>query len=131
VIGLDTNVLVRYLVQDDAAQSKKAGQLIEKAALKGETLYLNLVVLTELTWMLESCYDLNRGQISDVMERILSTRDFEVEERDLTWQALKDFSRGPADFADCLIGHKNKAQGCPHTATFDQGLKKLDYFQVI
>jgi predicted nucleic-acid-binding protein len=84
-----------------------------------------------LAWVLESCYDQRRTAIADVLEKILSTREFEVEERDLAWNACRDYRDGSADFADCLIGRKNSASGCSRTVTFDQGLKRLAHFQIL
>lgn len=129
MIGLDTNVLVRYMTKDDPLQSGKATRLVNDSSAAGESLFVNHIVLCELCWVMESCYDLDRSLLEDVLERILETRDFEVEAKDLALEALRDFKRGGIDFADCLIGRKNKASACEKTLTFDSKLKRLDYFQ--
>lgn len=127
MIGLDTNVLVRYLVQDDKAQAAAATRLIEG----GDTFLINTIVLCELVWVLESCYGIKRKGIHQVIEKILSTRQLAVENSDLAWKALDDFIHTEADFSDCLLGIINQTQGCKHTVSFDRDTKKLTSFQVL
>jgi predicted nucleic-acid-binding protein len=118
MIGLDTNVLVRYLVQDDPEQSRRAAKCIESG-----TTFIGCIVLCELVWVLESAYDFPRSTVAEALEKILMTGDFEIEDRDQAWTALRDYRRTKADYADCLIAHRNTAAGCEETATFDKKLK--------
>lgn len=131
MIGLDTNILVRYLVQDSPSQAKKATQIIENAALHGETLYLNHVVMSELCWVLVRAYKFSRPLLVQTLESILSTKQFEIEDKDIVFRALCDYRGGKADFPDCLIGFKNAHAGCAKTVSLDKGTKTLSNFKFI
>jgi predicted nucleic-acid-binding protein len=128
MIGLDTNVLVRYLVMDDAAQGKKAATLIEDSAERNEDLFINNVVLCELVWVLDAAYSFAKPEIADVIEKILMTELIIVQNQDEAWLALNDYRNGSANFSDYFIGRINKSFDCDHTATFDQGLRLSDLF---
>ncbi len=118
MIGLDTNVLVRYIMQDDVKQAAKATQLIE--ALDGDTPgYITMVSVVELYWVLTSCYDLTEQQVAQALEAILRTKQFLVERADQVMRALRVFGEGNADFADCLIERSASGAGCEKTMTFD------------
>ena len=130
MIGLDSNVLVRYLTQDDPVQSKKANQFVEQALRSGETLYLNHVVMCEMNWVLARAYDFERIELAGTMEKILSAAQFEFEDKNALWQALAGFRQSNADFADCLIGVKNAAAGCSATVTFDKRAGELLHFSL-
>ena len=82
MIGLDTNVLVRYLTQDDPAQARKATQVIEAGVEQGEGFYLTSIVLCELVWVLEDAYGYNRGDIQAVLDRILRTAQFRFDNKE-------------------------------------------------
>jgi predicted nucleic-acid-binding protein len=125
--GLDTNVLVRYLVGDDPVQASRARREIER----GERFLVDGVVLCELVWVLESGYGFSRADIAGVLERILATAQFEIEGKDLALTALHDFRRSGADFSDCLIGRRNRAAGASETLTFDRRLRGLAAFRVL
>ena len=131
MIGLDTNVLVRFLTQDDAAQARKAAAVIERGAAEGEVFYLTTVVLCELAWVLESAYGLSRAEIGTTLERILRTAQFRFEQKDVLWAALGEYRRRKADFADCLIGELAVLAGCSSTLTFVRGLEENVRFQVL
>jgi predicted nucleic-acid-binding protein len=128
VIGLDSNLLIRYLVQDDPVQSKKAALRIDEALRSDEVLYLNHVVICESCSVLGRVYGYGFEEISDTLEKILSAAQFEFEEKDALWQALGDFRGSGADFADCLIGVKNLRAGCSATLTFDKRAARLAGF---
>ncbi|MBI2336278.1 MAG: type II toxin-antitoxin system VapC family toxin [Deltaproteobacteria bacterium] len=127
MIGLDTNVLVRYLVQDDDLQAKTAAKIIEA----GDEFFINLIVICELVWVLDSCYELNKKDIILIIEKLLTTREITFEKRDTIWGALDDFKVNSVDFADCLIGRLNQSHDCETTLTFDKSLKKLNSFQFV
>ena len=129
--GLDTNVLVRYLTQDEPAQARKAAAVIEEAATKGEKLLIHPVVLCELVWVLETAYGYGRSDVATTLDRILRTAQFEVSDKEIVWSAWADYRSGKADFADYLIGRANGRLGAAHTVTFDQALKGNRQFRVL
>jgi predicted nucleic-acid-binding protein len=120
VIGLDTNVLVRYLTQDDPRQSALANRLIEETLSADEPGFVSVVALVELVWVLESGYGCHRAQVSAVLERLLRARPLVVERAEAVWQAARVFAAGKADFADCMIERAGHAGSCDHTVTFDR-----------
>ena len=103
MIGLDTNVLVRYLTQDDAAQSALANQVIEEQLTPRNPGFISSIVLVEVVWVLETCYDQTQSAIEAIVNGLLTTRQLVVDEADLVYLALKRFSGGNADFSDALI----------------------------
>ena len=131
MIGLDTNVLVRYVAQDDTRQSPKASQLIESLTAVSPG-YVSLVSVVELVWVLAGCYDLSKDEISEVLETLLRTKEIIVQNSSIVWKAVRLFKAGKADFADCLIELSSKEAGCGFTATFDRdavkycGMKLID-----
>jgi predicted nucleic-acid-binding protein len=131
MIGLDTNVLVRYLTRDDAGQYARAAALIDAAANRGEQLVVNTAVLCELVWVLGSSYRYSREEIAGALEQILATAQFEVERLDDARQALGDFRSTKADFTDALIGRINRSLGAGHTVTFDRSLKAVETFRML
>jgi predicted nucleic-acid-binding protein len=131
VRGLDTNVLVRYLTQDHPAQSRKANALVADAVARRDRCAIGSIVCCELVWVLHEAYGFSRDTIADVLARILETAQFQVEDRDLARRALDDYRRGPGDFADYLIGWRNRQAGCSDTATFDRSLRRSELFTVL
>jgi predicted nucleic-acid-binding protein len=131
MIGLDTNLLIRYLTKDEASQYSKVKRLIDDAVAKDERLLINCAVLCEVTWVLETAYEYSRLEIADVLERILATAQFEVERAEEARLALGDFRSTNAGFADALIGRVNRALGATRTATFARDLKSLETFTVL
>jgi predicted nucleic-acid-binding protein len=129
--GLDTNVVVRYLTQDDPIRAQKATQVIEEGVDQGEVFYLTSIVLCELVWVLEDAYDYSRRDIETVLDRILRTAQFRFDHKDQLWLALHDYHVGPADFSDYLIGRLSTQAGCTETLTFDTSLKNSPYFQLV
>lgn len=129
--GLDTNVLVRYLTQDEPAQARRAGALIEGALAKGDNCYLSAIVLCELVWVLFGAYRLEKKSILRALERILETAGFLVEDRDLVQEAVDQFRLGRGDFADYLLGARNRAAGCSDTVTFDRSLRGSKFFSML
>ena len=131
MIGLDTNVLVRYLVQDDPAQARQANALIDRAAARETAMFINHVVMCELAWVLARGYGFARTALAEVLEKILLGRQFEIEKKDLVWTALANFKASRADFADCLIGVINDLAGCESTLTFDRSATSLRAFKQV
>lgn len=127
--GVDTNVLVRYLVRDDPAQERAAFRFV--TSQREQRIFVNAIVLCELVWVLRSSYNYQKADIAVVIENILSAEQFEVEDADGAWLALADFRSGRADFADCLLGRRNSRLGCESTVTFDGRLKGLAGFELL
>jgi predicted nucleic-acid-binding protein len=120
VIGLDTNVIVRYLTQDDPVQSAKATKLIEglNSANPG---FISMISVVELIWVLQACYESGRQIIAQMLEILLQTEELVVETPELIWKALRRFQgSGQVDFADCLIECCAHKAGCEYTVTFDK-----------
>lgn len=124
--GLDTNVLIRYLVADDEAQAAKAKRYIESGPS-----YINCIVLCEVVWVLESAYGYDKEAVITVLERVLSTHEVEVEDADVALATLHDYRRSSAGFTDCLIGHRNAAHGCNETGSFDKRAKGVAGFKML
>ena len=103
VIGIDTNVLVRYIAQDDERQAAKAARLIEQQCSETRPAFIAVLVLCELAWVLEDCYKARRSDIIGIVERVLRTKQFVVESAETVWKALRLFEANRGDFADCLI----------------------------
>ncbi|MEO8311640.1 MAG: type II toxin-antitoxin system VapC family toxin [Caldimonas sp.] len=123
MIGLDTNVLVRYVMQDDARQSPKATLLME--SLSGESAaFVPQVVVIEFVWVLSSSYALSRPQVASALDGLLRSKELVVERADQVMKALRMFNAGTADFADCLIERVAQHAGCTATMTFDAGAAK-------
>lgn len=116
--GIDTNVLVRYLTQDDASQARKAAKFIAGCTQESPA-FVNRIVICELVWVLESGYGYPRAQVSLALERILRTLQFRIEDRSEAWAAFHVYQSG-GDFADALVAAGNKRLGCEHTVTFDR-----------
>ena len=119
MIGVDTNVLVRYLTQDDAGQARRSGEILERA----DTVHLDDIVLCELVWVLRSAYRYGKNAIVGVLDQILSTATFSFEDRALLRVALDAYRDGGADFADYVIGLRNARAGCDHTVSLDRALR--------
>lgn len=124
MIGLDTNVLARYIVQDDPEQAERATALIETRCTREQPGHVDPVVLCELVWVLERAYGYTRTTVSAVLRQILSTAELTVAFPDSAWAALRAYEQGSADYADYLIGAHNRSAGCETTYTFDRRASK-------
>ena len=128
MIGLDTNVLVRFLVGDDPDQAARAARLIEERCTGDDPGLVDSVVLCEIVWVLEAAYGYARPLIAEVIEKMLHTAELEVANTEAVWTALRAYRTSNADFADALIGRLNRQAGCVATATFDRAAAALDDF---
>ena len=131
MVGVDTNVLVRHMVQDDEPQAALARSLIEERCSPSEPAHIALVVLCELVWVLTSAYDYSRTQVSRALRQILATDCFDVEQRALAWAAIYDYETGTADYADCIVARLNQTQGSCTTYTFDKKAAGLTGFTLL
>ena len=122
MIALDTNVLVRYLVEDDAEQSARAARLIEGAADQGDALFVAHIVVCEVVWVLQDAYRISKPEVIATLKNLVRARHLELEDVELVRKALADFEAGKGDFADYLIRERSAARGCERVATFDKTL---------
>lgn len=131
MIGLDTNVLVRYLTQDDPVQARKANHIIERALSTGSRVHVDAVVFCELVWVLKGVYEFERAEICSALEQLLDAAQVSVAGRAIVREALSSYRLGRGDFADCLIALNNDAAGCSSTATFDKALRGSKLFTLL
>ena len=131
MIALDTNVLIRFLVRDDEAQAAKARRLVERCAEAGDHCLVSNPVLCELEWVLESVYGASRSEVASAVEGLLSMPPFQVEDAELTQQALQAYAKGKADFSDYLLGLVGRSRGARTTYTFDRDLRRVEGFTLL
>ena len=118
MIGFDTNILVRYLVEDDPEQTRLADRLIDSLTSTNPG-WVGLTALAETVWVLTRTYRLNRRRIVPILESLLVSREIVIEQSDMVREALRLYRSGKADFPDCLIALSATAAGCSRTVTFD------------
>jgi predicted nucleic-acid-binding protein len=131
MIGIDTNVLVRLIVADDARQTTAARNFIRDRCTSEDPGFVSSVVLAETAWTLAAGYGYTRQQIADAIEAIMETVQLQIESSIDASAALIEYRTGPADFADCLIGQMNRSASCTHTVTFDREAAKLSGFKLL
>lgn len=120
MIGLDTNVLVRYITQDDAKQAARATQLIDSLSDESQG-FVSLTVLVELSWVLERSYKVKKDQLFVILETVIRTRELVVEDSEVAHRALRRYWSSVSGFADALIVEQAREYGCGSIMTFDKG----------
>jgi predicted nucleic-acid-binding protein len=130
MIGIDTNVLVRYVVQDDARQAAAANHFIETTLSEDEPGWIASVVLCEFVWVLESAYGYARNPIVATLQRLFEVDRFRVESPSHAWRALDEYRVG-GDFSDALVALANEHEGCGYTATFDRTAARLKQMRLV
>jgi predicted nucleic-acid-binding protein len=128
MIGLDTNLIVRLIVEDDLAQSERARQYIQANCSSERPGFINRVTLCEVVWVLKTGYGFDREKIAAVVKRVSDAVYFMVEDADHVRRALDRFERAAVDFADALVAETNRDRGCSATATFDRKAVRLSGF---
>jgi len=128
MLGVDTNVLVRFLIRDDEAQFEKARKLIKREVAAGRRVFVSQLVLLETEWVLRSRYSLSKSQIIGAISGLLDAGDIRFEDEPAIEEALFIWKDTTADFADCLIGSQNRRLGCRATATLDAKASRLPGF---
>jgi predicted nucleic-acid-binding protein len=128
MIGMDTNVLVRFLVRDDEPQFEKAQRLIGREWDRGTPVLVSQLVLLEAEWVLRSRYALGKGEILRAFSGLLDSKELAFEDETSVEQALFLWKDSSAEFADCLIGARHLTLGCRATASFDARALKLPGF---
>ena len=131
MIALDTNVLLRYLVQDDPAQSARATEIIERLTARNPG-FISLVCILEIVWVLGSLFKRTRWEIAQHIEMILAADSLEVQNEQEVYQAVVALRNGTGSFEDALIGSIGIWKGCSATLTFDENAaKRLNGFRLI
>jgi predicted nucleic-acid-binding protein len=131
LIALDTNVIVRYIAQDDARQSALATRMMEKTLAADNPGFISLVTLCEVAWVLEGCYDAGRDRIRQVVEGLLGTKQLQLESPELVWKALRAWQGTTADLSDAIIGQVAQAHGATRVVTFDKAASRLPGFEFL
>jgi len=128
MLGIDTNVLVRFLVRDDQTQFEKARKLLKREVSNGRRVFINQLVLLETEWVLRSRYGLAKTLMLETISGLLDAPDIQLEDEPAVEEALFIWRDANADFADCLIGARNRRLGCRATVTFVTKASKLSGF---
>lgn len=131
MIGIDTNVLVRLLTQDDQAQADAVQRRLAPLDAVAESVLINDIVVVETLWVLRRLYGYDRRTLVEVLGHLLSALTFRFESREVVSQAARHFADSTADFSDCLIAAKNASLGCEVTATFDHAMAKLPSVELL
>ena len=131
MIGLDTNVLVRHIVQDSKEEARIASRVIASRCTADDPGIVSLVVLCELVWVLDRGYGYDRATIAGVLRQLLSLEDLHVERSELAWQALNFYEEGKADFPDYVIGLSHRNQGARVTCSFDRRTSGCELFELL
>lgn len=128
MLGIDTNVLVRFLVRDNEAQFEKASGLIRREVGVENDVFVSLLVLQETEWVLRSRYGMQNIEIIEAISGLLDAAEIRFEDEPAIEEALFSWKDSTADFSDCLIGAHNRRLGCSATVTFDTKAVKLPDF---
>ena len=131
MVGIDTNVLARYLAQDDPKQSAVATRFIEGRLSVENPGFVSPVTLCELVWMLAESYAADRKRIREIVEGLLATKQLVIERSELVWKSLRAWDGVPAHFSNALIGQLALAHGAGKTVTFDRTAAKLPGFELL
>lgn len=131
MIALDTNVIVRFLVNDDRAQAHAVYARFRKAETARETLFVPLLVALETIWVLESCYDKSKRDILDAIEDLLGMPILEFEKEPVVQRLVAAGRAGHADLSDLLIAFAAEAAGCDTGLTFDKKAATLPFFHLL
>jgi predicted nucleic-acid-binding protein len=130
MIGLNTNILVRYIAQDDAVQSPIATRIIESRLSEERPDFISLVTIAETVWVLDRFYGISAAAIAAVVERILQTDVFLIQNEQEVFTAVVALKTGAGSFSDALIGALGRRAGCAATLTFDRKALRLKDFEL-
>jgi predicted nucleic-acid-binding protein len=131
MIGLDTNILVRYLTQDDPIQSAKANDIFEHRLTQRNRGYVSTIAMVETVWVLDRAYGLTAQEIARAVEQMLQAEVLEVANEQQVFSAMITLKRGLGSFSDALIAELGLRAGCIRTLTFDQKASRLPGFQLV
>lgn len=128
MLGLDTHVLVRFLVRDDPRHYRRARRIISDEVKRGGLVFVSQLVLLETEWVLRSRYEYSKDELMGVLVGMLESADLMIEDESSLEQAVFVWRDSGAEFADCLISARHQSLGCQATATFDVKAAKLPGF---
>jgi predicted nucleic-acid-binding protein len=131
MIGLDTNVLIRYLTQDDRVQSAKATEILERRLTPKNPGFVSVVAMVETVWALDRAYGLTAQEIATAVERLLQVEVLAIENEQQVFTAMVALKQGHGSFADALIAELGARAGCTRTLTFDQKALQLPRFELV
>jgi len=131
MIGLDTNVLIRYITQDDPLQSAKAIEIIEHRLTKTKPGFVSVVAMTEVVWILDRAYGFTSQEITATVERMLQIEVLVIENEQEVFAAMLALKHGRGAFADALIAELGARAHCLHTLTFDHKAVRIPGFQLL
>lgn len=130
MIGLDTNILVRYLTQDDPDQSLKATEIIEQRLTEENPGFVSIVAMVEIVWVLDRAYSFSAHEIAAAVERMLQIDVLVVENEQEVFTAMIALKNGQGTFADAVIAAIGARANCSCTLTFDQKALRLPGFEL-
>ena len=130
MIGIDTNILARFLAQDDAEQGRRADSLLQTLSPQNPG-FVSLVSLIELAWLMRSRYHMSKSELIQNLERLLNSPELVIESQQTVGQAIARFGAAKTDFADCLIERSGHVAGCRHTVTFDENAAKTSGMKLL
>jgi predicted nucleic-acid-binding protein len=131
MIGLDTNVVLRYLLQDDPKQTRQANQIVDRQLSEQNPGFISLATVLEIVWVLRSLLKQNPSEIASHLENLLAADSLEVQNEQQVFEAVFALKRNTGEFEDALIGALNAWAGCSYTWTFDQKAARLPHFHGI
>ena len=131
MIALDSNVLIRLLVEDDPVQTDLAVRLIQSARERGERCFICDPVLCEVEWVLDGAYGASRRDVATALQHIIASPFFVFDDAASLKSALDRFCRGKADFSDYLLGTRAQKRGAVTTYTFDKALRDEEGFTLL
>ena len=131
MIGLDTNVILRYLLQDDPDQARQANRIVERQLSEENPGFISLVTMLEIVWVLRSLLQRSASEIASHLEGLLAADSLEIQNEQQVFEAVFALKRGTGEFEDALIGAVNAWAGCSHTLTFDRRATRLPHFQLV
>ena len=129
MIGLDTNIVLRYLLQDDRLQSRRVNDFIDREISEADPGFINLATVLEIVWVLRSAFQRTPAQIASHLEHLLAVESFQVQNEQQVFEAAYALKHGIGEFEDALIGALNAWLGCSYTVTFDKRAAKLARFR--
>jgi predicted nucleic-acid-binding protein len=130
MIGLDTNILVRYLTQDDPVQAAQATAVIERRITEHEPGFISVVAMAETVWVLQRFYRFTRERVVAAVERMLRAETLVVDSEREVFTAMTALKEGEGEFADALIGALSASAGCSCVLTFDRRALRLPGFEM-
>ncbi|HET9281218.1 MAG TPA: type II toxin-antitoxin system VapC family toxin [Candidatus Angelobacter sp.] len=128
--GLDTNILVRYLTQDDPVQSRKAIEIIERRLSLTDPGFVSVVTIAETVWVLDRAYNFSNREIAAAVERMLQVEVLVIQHEQEVFAAMIALKQGRSSFSDALIAELGAQAGCLHTLTFDQKALRFPRFRL-